>query len=63
MIGAPMLFAGVFAHFLRGGGRGVEFPAAPWYLAAALLLVSIAVAWPVTAPASDAQRHAEPLEG
>ncbi len=52
MIGAPMIFAGIFAYFVRGGPGSVELPAAPWYLAAALLFVSIPVAWLVTKPAA-----------
>ncbi len=50
MIVAPMIFAATFAYFIRGGGSGIEFPAAPWYLAAALLIVSMFVAWAVTSP-------------
>lgn len=53
MIGAPMIFAGIFAFFLRSGGSGIEFPAAPWYLAALLLFVSIFVAWIVTSKSHD----------
>ena len=49
MIGAPMIFAGIFAYFIRGGPSGIEFPAAPWYLAAILVFASIPVAWAVTA--------------
>ncbi len=60
MIGAPMIFAGIFAYFVRGGPGSIEFPAAPWYLAAALLFVSIPVAWAVTAPPKTAP---EQLEG
>ncbi|MEO6991463.1 MAG: TCR/Tet family MFS transporter [Candidatus Baltobacteraceae bacterium] len=52
MIGAPMIFAGLFGYFIRGGGAP-EFPAAPWYLAALLLLVSMFVGWRVTAKARD----------
>jgi len=59
MIGAPMVFAGIFAYFVRGGPGAIEFPAAPWYLAAILLFVSIPVAWFVTTPAKAAP---EPLE-
>jgi DHA1 family tetracycline resistance protein-like MFS transporter len=55
MIGAPMVFAGVFAYFLRGGGSGIEFPAAPWYLAAGLLWVSVALGWFVTRPSHQPQ--------
>lgn len=53
MIGAPMLFAGVFSYFIAGGGSGIEFPAAPWDLAALLLVASMFVAWRVTTPTSD----------
>lgn len=53
MIGGPMLFAGIFAYFLKGGGSGMEFPAAPWYLAALLVFASIVVAWFVTAKSHD----------
>jgi DHA1 family tetracycline resistance protein-like MFS transporter len=52
MIVAPMLFAGIFAYFIKGGS-GIEFPAAPWFLAAALLAGSILVAWRVTSPSHD----------
>ncbi|MDB5070064.1 MAG: Tetracyclineefflux transporter [Candidatus Eremiobacteraeota bacterium] len=54
MIGAPMIFAGIFAYFIRGGPSGIEFPAAPWYLAAVLLFASIPVAWVVTGRAQVA---------
>lgn len=53
MIGAPMIFAFLFAFFIPGGGSGIDFPAAPWYLAAALLAVSIVVGWSVTAKSHD----------
>jgi DHA1 family tetracycline resistance protein-like MFS transporter len=53
MIGAPMIFAGIFAYFVKGGAGSIELPAAPWYLAAVLLLGSIAVAWAVTSRTSD----------
>ncbi|MEO9169584.1 MAG: TCR/Tet family MFS transporter [Candidatus Baltobacteraceae bacterium] len=53
MIGAPMAFAGIFAYFIKGGGSGIEFPAAPWYLAALLLVVSTFVAWRVTGNSHD----------
>ena len=59
MIGAPMIFAGIFAYFVRGGPSGIEFPAAPWYLAAVLLFVSIPVAWVVTTPAKTVAEPAE----
>jgi DHA1 family tetracycline resistance protein-like MFS transporter len=59
MIGAPMIFAGIFAYFIRGGPSGIEFPAAPWYLAAILLFASIPVAWAVTAPARTAPKRAQ----
>ena len=59
MIGAPMVFAGIFAYFVRGGPGAIEFPAAPWYLAATLLFVSIPVAWFVTAPAKTSQETVE----
>ena len=58
MIGAPMIFAGIFAYFVRGGPGDIELPAAPWYLAAVLLFASIPVAWIVTTPA----KTAEPVE-
>jgi DHA1 family tetracycline resistance protein-like MFS transporter len=45
MIGAPMLFAAVFSHFITPGQPQV--PGAPWYLASALLFVSFAIAWSV----------------
>jgi len=48
MIGAPMIFAGIFAYFVRGGPGAIELPAAPWYLAAVLVFASIPVAWAVT---------------
>lgn len=51
MIAAPMMFSGVFAFFLPGGGSGIEFPGAPWFLAGALVVGSIAIAWPVTSAA------------
>jgi DHA1 family tetracycline resistance protein-like MFS transporter len=59
MIGAPMVFAGIFAYFVRGGPGSIEFPAAPWYLAAVLLFVSIPVAWAVTTPAKTARESVE----
>ncbi|MDQ2872901.1 MAG: TCR/Tet family MFS transporter [Candidatus Eremiobacteraeota bacterium] len=58
MIGAPMLFAGIFAYFIKGGGS-IVFPAAPWYLAAAIVLGSILVAWRVTSKTHD---HIGPQE-
>lgn len=60
MIGAPMIFAGIFAYFIKGGGSGIEFPAAPWYLAAGLLFASMAVAWFVTAKAHAIELHGDP---
>ncbi|MDQ6926697.1 MAG: MFS transporter, partial [Candidatus Eremiobacteraeota bacterium] len=59
MIGAPMVFAGIFAYFVRGGAGAIEFPAAPWYLAAILLFVSIPIAWFVTTPAKTAPETLE----
>ena len=53
MIGAPMVFAASFAYFIKAGGRGIELPGAPWYLAAALLFGSLVLAWFVTAPSHD----------
>jgi DHA1 family tetracycline resistance protein-like MFS transporter len=52
MIGAPMIFAGLFAYFIRPGGVP-QLPAAPWYLAALLLFGSIVVAWRVTSKSHD----------
>ncbi len=52
MIGAPMVFAGIFAYFVRGGPGNIELPAAPWYLAALLVFASIPVAWVVTSRAN-----------
>jgi DHA1 family tetracycline resistance protein-like MFS transporter len=59
MIGAPLIFAGIFAYFIRGGPSGIEFPAAPWYLAAILVFASIPVAWAVTGPATTAPTQSE----
>ena len=53
MIGAPMIFAGIFAYFIKAGGSGIELPGAPWYLAGALLFGSMVVAWFVTAKSHD----------
>ncbi|MDQ6823065.1 MAG: TCR/Tet family MFS transporter [Candidatus Eremiobacteraeota bacterium] len=53
MIGAPMLFSGIFAYFIKGGS-GIELPAMPWYLAAALLFGSMALAWLVTVKSREA---------
>jgi MFS transporter, DHA1 family, tetracycline resistance protein len=58
MIGAPMIFAGTFAYFLRPGPSGIDFPAASWDLAGLLLLASVVVALHVTRPAAtEAPRH------
>jgi MFS transporter, DHA1 family, tetracycline resistance protein len=43
MIGAPMLFAAVFAHFITPGP--IVVPGAPWYLASALVFASCLIAW------------------
>lgn len=53
MIGAPMIFAGIFAYFIKGGAGSVDLPGAPWYLAAALLFGSLVLAWFVTSPSHD----------
>ena len=62
MIGAPMIFAGVFSYFIGGGGSGRDFPAAPWYLAAVLLVISMAVAWRVTGPTDGIPSALQTLE-
>jgi MFS transporter, DHA1 family, tetracycline resistance protein len=48
MVMGPMLFSVTFATFIAPG-RPEPLPAAPWYLAASLLVVATAVAW-VVAP-------------
>lgn len=50
MILGPGMFSGTFAYFMRPGR---QWPGAPWYLAAALLVVSLAIALRV-APAGAA---------
>ena len=44
MIVGPQIFAATFAYFISPGHR---LPGAPWYLAALLLAVSLAIAWSV----------------
>lgn len=46
MIG-PFLFASIFSYFVTPNHQ-FQFPGAPWVLAAALLLISLALAIPVT---------------
>jgi MFS transporter, DHA1 family, tetracycline resistance protein len=58
MLFGPGLFAFTFATFISAG-RPVPFPAAPWYLAAFLLLTATGVAW-VVAPKRGAPLVVEP---
>ena len=44
MIIGPQIFAATFAYFIS---RGHRLPGAAWYLAALLLALSLAIAWPV----------------
>ncbi len=52
MIG-PLVFTGIFA-FAIAPSRAVQFPGVPYWLASALLLGSLALAWAVTRPAANA---------
>lgn len=63
MVIGPSLFSMTFAYFIAPEHR---FPAAPWYLAAFLLFVSMAIAWRVAAekktvlpPMSEAAANAD----
>jgi DHA1 family tetracycline resistance protein-like MFS transporter len=52
MLLGPGLFSFVFAQFV-GPWRGAGLPGAPWYLAAALYLGALALAWRVTTAEGD----------
>jgi DHA1 family tetracycline resistance protein-like MFS transporter len=58
MLFGPGIFAFTFASFISED-RPVPFPAAPWYLAAVLLVIATAVAW-VVAPRRRPGLAAEP---
>jgi MFS transporter, DHA1 family, tetracycline resistance protein len=58
MLFGPGIFAFTFATFISAD-RPAPFPAAPWYLAALLLVLATAVAW-VVAPRRSAGLAAEP---
>lgn len=52
MLLGPSLFTFVFAQFI-GPWHDVGIPGAPWYLAAALYLGALVIAWRVTTPRDD----------
>jgi DHA1 family tetracycline resistance protein-like MFS transporter len=58
MLFGPGTFAFTFATFISAD-RPAPFPAAPWYLAAVLLVLATAVAW-VVAPRRSAGLATEP---
>ncbi len=49
----PFLFTLTFAYFI-GGNAPLEMPGAPFYLAGALLLLALAIAWRATAAKTTA---------
>ena len=53
MLVGPGLFAFTFAQFV-GPWRAAGLPGAPWYLAALLYAVALAIAWRVTTVQDDA---------
>jgi DHA1 family tetracycline resistance protein-like MFS transporter len=56
MVAGPPIFSGLFAMCIAPGRN---FPGAPWYLAGALVLASLAVAWMVTAGTPASREMAE----